>query len=736
MGVGVLLVFSSCLVGLADEPAPSPRSAYREAAARAGRDPDAHARLALWCEARGLDAERVKHLGMAVVTDPTHALARGLLGLVQDGGKWRRPEQVVERNAADPARAALRAEYHAKRSAAGEAADGQAKLGAWCESKGLVAESRAHYAMALRRDPRREDLWKKLGYRKHEGQWRTDAQVAAAKAEARAQEEADRRWAKQLGAWKAMLGQAENRRKEAVAGLLTVDDPRAVPAVLKAFAKDDPALAVRLLGQIDAAGASQALATAAVFASSEAIRRAAAETLTQRDPREYAGVLIPLIRDPIRYEVKPVGGPGSPGELWVEGKKADLKRLYAPPPPPQVGLLPGDMMGYDAYGLPTIRRISWAEQSSAMWHTITIDRTGPARANAFLGALAQDPNIGPAAAGALGSWYASIPESLPFGLSPRSGPSFGDLAPGFVPFGAPRPVGLNSLGFTRLPSQPGQTTETGLLYGRQVWVTQQDIHVGQAMAAARQTAATAQQRLQADVAQLESYNRAVGGLNDRIVPLLAQASGRDFGPKREAWDDWLTDQVGYATFRNPQYKPTIVQNVPLAGPAPLPVSTTVGVYFRGSCFAAGTPVWTQDGLRPIEALEVGDLVLSQDTATGVQSYQPVLVVHRNPPSATLKVAFEGGDAVTASTYHRFWRAGRGWAMARELEAGDVLRTQSGLAVVSGIVEEKVQPVYNLDVAASHSFFVGVNGALVHDNSLPDTRAGAFDRVPEIAADAP
>jgi hypothetical protein len=718
MGVGVLLVFSSCLVGLADGPA-SPRSAYQEAAARVGRDPDAHARLALWCEAHGLDAERAKHLGVAVVTNPAHALARGLLGLVQDGGRWRRPEQVVEKNTSDPARIALLNEYRAKRAAAGDSADAQAKLGAWCEGKGLMAESRAHYAMALRVDPKREAIWKKLGYTKHEGQWRTEAQAAAIKAESRAQEEADRRWTKQLSTWKAMLGQAEGRRKEAVAGLLTVDDPRAVPAILKVFAKDDPATAVRLLGQIDAAAASQALATAAVFAQSDEVRRAAAETLSQRDPREYAGVLIGLIRDPIRYEVRPVGGPGSPGELWIEGKKADLRRIYAPPPPPQVALLPGDQFGYDEFGLPVVRRLSEYHEPFGWHRKHWVDRSSIPGTNAFLGVLAENPQIGPVAAQTIGQSYRDV--------APRP-----IIPPGLLPNGAILPGAVGNL-----LGGPWLSDEEPTWAGRKVWVNQHELHIGQAMVAARQTVVAAQQRLRADVAEIESYNRSASTMNDRILPILSRAAGRDLGPKRDAWDDWLTDQVGYATLRSPQYKPTLVQNVPLSGPVPVPVtSNVVGYYFRMSCFAAGTPVWTADGLRPIETLEVGDLVLAQDTTTAVQSYQPVLVVHRNPPSPTLKVSFEGGDGVTASTYHRFWRAGKGWAMARELKPGDVLRTQAGLARVEGVTEEKVQPVYNLDVAAAHSFFVGVQGALVHDNSLPDTRLEPFDRVPEIAGVAP
>src|SRR5262245_34272264 len=76
---------------------------YRAAAARAGRDAEAQVRLALWCEARGLVAERLNHLALALVADPAHAAARGLLGLMADAGKWRRPEQVAERINGDPA---------------------------------------------------------------------------------------------------------------------------------------------------------------------------------------------------------------------------------------------------------------------------------------------------------------------------------------------------------------------------------------------------------------------------------------------------------------------------------------------------------------------------------------------------------------------------------------------------------------------------------------------------------
>jgi hypothetical protein len=41
-------------------------------------------------------------------------------------------------------------------------------------------------------------------------------------------------------------------------------------------------------------------------------------------------------------------------------------------------------------------------------------------------------------------------------------------------------------------------------------------------------------------------------------------------------------------------------------------------------------------------------------------------------------------------------------------------------------------VYNLDVAATRTYFVGGRDLLVHDNTLPDPRARLFDAAPAQA----
>jgi Pretoxin HINT domain len=151
-----------------------------------------------------------------------------------------------------------------------------------------------------------------------------------------------------------------------------------------------------------------------------------------------------------------------------------------------------------------------------------------------------------------------------------------------------------------------------------------------------------------------------------------------------------------------------------------------------ACFAAGTPVSTLTGLRPIESLKVGDQVLSQDTESGVLGYQPIVGVHHNPPAETVRIRLKG-DTVVSTPVHRFWRPGRGWAMARDLNPGDSVRTSSGRAEVVEIRPEAIQPVYNLDVARTHSFFVGSGRLLVRDNSLPPPTFTPFDAEPDLAA---
>ncbi len=203
----------------------SDRSEYQAATARAGRDAGAHLKLAVWCEAHGLDAERIRHLATAMAADPQNAAVRGMMGLVSYRGKWLPPEKVGEVVKSDEAMAAKLAEYEAKRQKTPEFAQAQWDLALWCEENGLKAEATAHFTAVTQLDPKRADAWRKLGCELSHGRWVHADQAAAQRAEEEAQKAADRHWEPILLHWKNQLESNSPRHNDAVAVLEQINDP-------------------------------------------------------------------------------------------------------------------------------------------------------------------------------------------------------------------------------------------------------------------------------------------------------------------------------------------------------------------------------------------------------------------------------------------------------------------------------------------------------------------------------
>jgi hypothetical protein len=697
--------------------------AYEAVREKVGRDPKAHVQLALWCEARGLSAERLKHLALAVLLDSKDARARGLLGLVAYGGAWRTPEDVGVRVRANEDLARRLAEYNDRRARTPEKADAQWELALWCERNALGAEAMAHFTAVTRLDSAREAAWKRLGCKKVGGRWVTEAQIAAEKAEAEAQKVADRHWKPLLTKWRDGLGD-KSRREAAEKGLAGLTDPRAVAAVWSVLVVGSPSLhgrAVQVLGQIDAPAASRALAFLAVFDPSAEVRRKATETLKQRDPREFAGLLVGSLRKRIKYEIRPVGGPGSPGALFVNGQKFNVQRLYAPPAMPQIDVAPSDLIVPDADGLSVIERYGLSRgPTSQTVQTRTVmspeqfaqfNPTDPALARAVADYRANAPQL----------WAHFFQTHVNNAALLRDEPA----------------IEKRNLGVAiSVPTATTTTTEHETV-----------IAVGQIMAEYQKAALVAQQQLAQDAALLDAYNGAVDQFNGRVARVLEAISGQGRRDDPESWKAWWVDVQGYQYTPSPETpRPTVVENVPLAyTPDPSPavsysatqrqVTTkepVVSPYSSmPSCFGAGTLVRTLDGARPIESIRVGDCVLTLDVNSGALGYQPVTVIHHNPPSPTFLVKL-GGDTIVSSPFHRFWVAGRGWIMARDLKGGERLRLLGGPARVESVESGAVQPVFNLDVALSHDFFAGTAAALVHDNTLPETRLEPFDSPRDVA----
>jgi Pretoxin HINT domain len=128
----------------------------------------------------------------------------------------------------------------------------------------------------------------------------------------------------------------------------------------------------------------------------------------------------------------------------------------------------------------------------------------------------------------------------------------------------------------------------------------------------------------------------------------------------------------------------------------------------GSCFAAGTPILTPDGSKPVDEIRPGDQVLAipEDDPDAqpvprmveeiFENYMPTLDLHVN------------GRAIRTTAEHPFWVRDRGWVAAQQLQVGDELRTHDGRWVsVDGTVGPRPPaPVYNMRIAHYHTYFVG------------------------------
>jgi hypothetical protein len=207
--------------------------------------------------------------------------------------------------------------------------------------------------------------------------------------------------------------------------------------------------------------------------------------------------------------------------------------------------------------------------------------------------------------------------------------------------------------------------------------------------------------------------------NNRVIATLQVATGEELGADPNAWWQWWADRNGVYYMR--EEKPV----------HELSYTARYTVPDREECLVAGTPVWTITGPMPIESIQAGDRVLAQDPDSGKLEFKPVLRTTRRRPTALVTITINQ-ESITATEGHPFWVAGTGWIVARSIVRGAVLHGVNGGATVDAAgANADEQPTHNLVVADYHTYFVGNNKILVHDNSV---RKPTSARVPGQSQD--
>jgi hypothetical protein len=134
----------------------------------------------------------------------------------------------------------------------------------------------------------------------------------------------------------------------------------------------------------------------------------------------------------------------------------------------------------------------------------------------------------------------------------------------------------------------------------------------------------------------------------------------------------------------------------------------------GTCFVIHTPVMMADGtIKEIERIEIGDRVLSWDTATGKPVEAEVCKVFHHDRSEVRGYAVIN-DVLCVTTEHPLWANGQ-WVEVAYMRRGDRLMDADGDPVVIesiGYVEEQAE-VFNLHTShPTHNYFAG--GVLAHN----------------------
>ncbi|MBW7476087.1 hypothetical protein K0T92_15180 [Paenibacillus oenotherae] len=145
------------------------------------------------------------------------------------------------------------------------------------------------------------------------------------------------------------------------------------------------------------------------------------------------------------------------------------------------------------------------------------------------------------------------------------------------------------------------------------------------------------------------------------------------------------------------------------------------LYNKCNCFTSGTKVLTDKGEKPIEDIEVGDMVLSKDDTTGEVAYKEVLGLFQKQ-AEEIHYVHIGDEIIEVTGEHPFWLDGKGWTLVKDLKVGDLLVTSDGTKLAIDKIEKEPRQatVYNFEVEDFNSYFVSNLGIWVHNCAVKGT----------------
>ena len=136
------------------------------------------------------------------------------------------------------------------------------------------------------------------------------------------------------------------------------------------------------------------------------------------------------------------------------------------------------------------------------------------------------------------------------------------------------------------------------------------------------------------------------------------------------------------------------------------------------CFVAGTQVLTENGMRNIEDIKIGDKVYSINIDTNQKELKKVISIFEGYANEVYEITING-EQIVATPKHKFYIIDKGWIKASELEEGDKVSAKDSeleIEKINHTYYEKRIPIYNLTVEDFHTYVITKYEILVHNAS--------------------
>lgn len=156
---------------------------------------------------------------------------------------------------------------------------------------------------------------------------------------------------------------------------------------------------------------------------------------------------------------------------------------------------------------------------------------------------------------------------------------------------------------------------------------------------------------------------------------------------------------------------------------PITMPDMRGVALPCKCFAAGTPVWCPEGVRPIESIREGDLVLAYDLNERMVVESRVSRCEASQDEFNmLDVEACDGDRFCVTTEHAFYD-GVDWVPSEDLAAaGFVLNADGRRVSVSATEPRRCERLTTYNLRTQHeTYLVGFTGLVVADRNVHVSR---------------